>query len=346
METGASTSVDRRADPEQWHHAADSNQPLTTQWDDGAHSGSAPGKVPTSSASAPSVVAAMLHDLHAVPGMRVLEIGTGTGWNAALLAHRLGPQAVTTIEVDPAVAATAHAALQRAGLAVTLVVGDGLHGHPPHAPYDRIIATMGLRAIPYAWVRQTTPGGAILAPWGTHYSHNDAVVRLVVSDNGSASGHFTRPVQFMKARAHRLTRTPHAQYVPGGLASATNHVSTTTLRVADLQNPAFVFAAGLLMGHDCVSVHDQRGNAHALWLYGISDRSFAAAVLHDEHAEATVYEGGPRRLWVQLEAAHRWWVGAGRPAVDRFGLTVTPSGDQPWLDNPHHLLPEASYSGG
>jgi protein-L-isoaspartate O-methyltransferase len=72
------------------------------QVDDGHPSG--PGKrgcYITSSASPPEVVALMLAALDAEPGMRVLEIGTGTGYNAALLAHRLGAQNITSVEIDP-----------------------------------------------------------------------------------------------------------------------------------------------------------------------------------------------------------------------------------------------------
>ncbi|WP_141726977.1 methyltransferase domain-containing protein, partial [Streptomyces niveus] len=75
--------------------------------------GTEPGVVATSSASMPSVVAAMLRDLDVSDGMRVLEIGTGTGWNAALLAHRLGSGNVVSVEIDAEVVARARAALGR-----------------------------------------------------------------------------------------------------------------------------------------------------------------------------------------------------------------------------------------
>lgn len=106
---------------------------------------------PSSSNSMPSNVATMLGYLDipsgAETGMRVLEVGTGTGtgWNAALLAARLDDDAVTTIETDPTVAAGARTALTTAGYAPHIVTGDGLHGYPPHAPYERIISTATAR---------------------------------------------------------------------------------------------------------------------------------------------------------------------------------------------------------
>ncbi|MFI9585970.1 methyltransferase domain-containing protein [Streptomyces sp. NPDC052236] len=342
MTTRTSTRSDREVEPAAWYWYADTNVPITTQWDDGRHTGTAPGSVPTSSASAPSVVSAMLRDLDVRDG-KALEIGTGTGWNAGLLARRLGGQQVTTVEVDAMVARSAKAALHDAGLDPAVVVADGLLGHPQGAPYDRIIATMGLRAVPYAWVRQTVPGGVIVAPWGTHYSHTDAVARLVVGEDGSsASGRFTRPVEFMKARAHphRLARAPHSEYVPGGdVAAAAESTSSTTLSarglgIEDRLPHPFPFAAGLLLGQDCVSASDRRGDSCSVWLYGITDRSWAATVLRDGQPASTVYQGGPRRLWDQTETAHRWWTDTGEPQVHRFGLTVTSEGEQAWLDTP------------
>jgi protein-L-isoaspartate O-methyltransferase len=194
-ETGEAVSVKRAENPASWHTYANSNVPIVTQWDDGAHEGDEPGEVFTSSSSMPSVVFSMLADLDVRPGQRVLEIGTGTGWNAALLAHRVGAGNVVTIEVDAAVAESARAALRHHGFgAVEVVTGDGLLGYPERAPYDRVIVTCGLRAGLFTWVEQTVPGGVVLVPWGTYYSFTEATARLVVAEDGrSASGGSARP---------------------------------------------------------------------------------------------------------------------------------------------------------
>ncbi|MFI0940672.1 methyltransferase domain-containing protein [Streptomyces sp. NPDC021020] len=343
MTTRTSTAVSRADDPDAWFGFADADVPLTTQWDDGRHQGPAPGRVPTSSASAPTVVAAMLHALDVHDGMRVLEIGTGTGWNAALLARRLGEEYVTSIEIDPAVAAAAATALHDAGTAPTLIVGDGLLGYPQRTPYDRVVSTMAVRSVPYAWVRQTAPRGMLVTPWGTHYSNADALARLVVADDHSrAEGHFIRPVEFMKARSHRRGRAPHTEYVPGGdVVAAADRTTTTDLTAADLTAPDFAFAAGLITGHDCVSAWERRGPQVAFWLYGITDRSWAATVLTDDQPTSTVHQGGPRLLWNDLHAAHQWWTDSARPDPTRFGLTVTPTTETTWLDTSHHPVPAA-----
>ncbi|MGH3929785.1 MAG: methyltransferase domain-containing protein [Pseudonocardiaceae bacterium] len=124
--------VIRQDDPADWLELVHSDVPLVTQVDDGATAPGQPGTYPTSSISQPSLVAMMLARTQLAEGHRVLEIGTGTGYNAALLAHRLGPENVTTIEIDPVVADFARAALDRAGFgAVTVITGDGALGYPP-----------------------------------------------------------------------------------------------------------------------------------------------------------------------------------------------------------------------
>ena len=105
-----------------------------------------------SSSSQPSLMALMCQALEVGDGQRVLEIGAGTGYNAALLAHRLGPGAVTTVDLEPEITASARAHLDaygtRAARSVAVVTGDGALGHPPRAPYDRIMATCALPSVP------------------------------------------------------------------------------------------------------------------------------------------------------------------------------------------------------
>ena len=122
--------------------------------------------VATSSASAPGIVAAMLAQLDVRPGHRILEIGAGTGYNAALLACLCGPAGqVTTVELDSVVAAEAKNALATAGWGqVTVIVGDGEYGYAPGAPYDRIIVTAGAWDLPKAWADQLAPDGLLVAP--------------------------------------------------------------------------------------------------------------------------------------------------------------------------------------
>lgn len=119
-----------------------------------------------SCASAPYVVAMMLDQLHVQPGNRILEIGAGTGYNAALLAQLTGrADLVTTIDIDPDVTEQATQALTAAGYGdVHVITGDGALGYPGHAPYDRLIATVSPWDIPAAWWNQLTDGARLVAP--------------------------------------------------------------------------------------------------------------------------------------------------------------------------------------
>lgn len=122
--------------------------------------------VPTSSASAPGTVAGMLEQAQVRPSQRVLEVGAGTGYNAALLAHLVGPSgSVTTIEYDADVADAARMHLIAYGADdVRVVTGDGTLGAPEDAPFDRILVTAGAWDVSQAWVQQLAPGGRIVLP--------------------------------------------------------------------------------------------------------------------------------------------------------------------------------------
>ena len=119
-----------------------------------------------SCASQPGIVAMMLHQARIEPGMRVLELGTGTGYNAALIGHLAGPTGhVVTIDVDADLTDNATARLKDAGTTnVQVVLGDGALGHQDGAPYDLIIATVGCHRVPTAWVTQLAQGGRLIAP--------------------------------------------------------------------------------------------------------------------------------------------------------------------------------------
>jgi protein-L-isoaspartate(D-aspartate) O-methyltransferase len=108
----------------------------------------------------------MLDQLDAQPGERVLELGAGTGYNAALLAHLVGESGhVTTLDVDDDLVEGARAHLAAAGITnAEAVTRDGALGYAEGAPYDRIIATVGAHGVPHAWLQQLAPGGRLLVP--------------------------------------------------------------------------------------------------------------------------------------------------------------------------------------
>ncbi|MEU6102116.1 methyltransferase domain-containing protein [Streptomyces flaveolus] len=172
---------------ERWVRGAYADVPLATRLRDGEL---------LSSSSQPSLMAMMLVELDVADGNRVLEIGAGTGYNAALLAHRLGDDGlVTTVDLDPEITGSARRHLTAAGYRPAVVTGDGARGVPERAPFDRIIATCALPTIPRAWLVQCRPGGRILAPLAT------GLIALTVRDAGHAEGHFLHtPAYFVPLR--------------------------------------------------------------------------------------------------------------------------------------------------
>ena len=125
-------------------------------------------QVPISSSSQPTMMAIMLEQIQTTPGMRVLEIGTGTGYNAALLAHLLGdPNDVWTVDVTEEFCGEAREHLRAAGVeGVHVVCADGWGGWSEAAPYDRVIVTASAHDIAPAWVLQLREDGLLVVPWG------------------------------------------------------------------------------------------------------------------------------------------------------------------------------------
>ncbi len=121
--------------------------------------------IPSSSSSQPSMMASMLERLDLRPGLRVLEIGAGTGYNAALLAKIVGAGGrVVSVELDPATARGARRRLASVESRVKVVRGDGREGWPRGAPYDRIVVTASAPAVPRAWCDQLAEGGLLELP--------------------------------------------------------------------------------------------------------------------------------------------------------------------------------------
>ncbi|MET9392287.1 methyltransferase domain-containing protein [Streptomyces sp. NPDC006624] len=171
---------------ERWMRGAYEDTPLATRLRDGEL---------LSSSSQPSLMADMLAALEVADGSTVLEIGAGTGYNAALLAHRLGDDRVTTVDLDPEITESARRHLAAAGYHPAVVTGDGTRGVPERAPFDRIIATCAVSSVPQAWLAQSRPGGRILMPLAT------GLVLLTVSGAAHAEGRFLRtPAYFVPLR--------------------------------------------------------------------------------------------------------------------------------------------------
>jgi len=145
--------------------------------------------------SQPFIVALMTELLDPAPDHVMLEVGTGTGYQAAVLGALV--RRVYSVEVIPALSAQAATALAHEAVGnVSLRVGDGASGWPEHAPYDGIIVTAAGPTVPPALVTQLRPGGRMVTPLGEPFS--DQMLTLIVKDaGGSVSRRDILPVAFV-----------------------------------------------------------------------------------------------------------------------------------------------------
>jgi len=130
--------------------------------------------------SAPHMVAIMVEQLKLKPGMKVLEIGAGSGYHAAVCADVIGPEGhLYTVERIASLASFAEGNLKKTGYAsiVTVIFGDGSNGLPEHAPYDRIFVAAGAPDIPEPLTEQLVDGGMLLIPVGGRYYQD--LIRIV-----------------------------------------------------------------------------------------------------------------------------------------------------------------------
>ncbi|WP_439678256.1 methyltransferase domain-containing protein [Embleya sp. MST-111070] len=312
--------VDRAADPDRWARLVYAG-PYDAAITEVTH-----GR-PTSSLSCTSVVADMLDSLDLAPGHRVLELGTGTGWNAALIAHHVGPTGtVTSVEVDPTLANLARTTLTRAGIDVDIRVGDGAKGCPDNVPYQRIIATYAVDRVPNAWIEQLEPGGDLVFPWGRlgHFA-------LTLDPTGTtATGWCQGLAQFMSARDTTPTPTfddihthhptiDHEHEITRDLAPLRTNNVMWALRVA-LPDVRYTITAP---GSDGTTVRVHDGAA-----------SWATLTTTRGDDRVLVREGGPRRFVGELLAAWDRWTDDGRIRLYDYGMTVTPTEQYVWAGDP------------
>lgn len=242
-----------------WLRGVYTDAPLATRLRDGEL---------VSSSSQPSLMAKMLEALDVRDGDNVLEIGAGTGYNAALLCHRLGDDLVTTVDLDEEITESARSHLERLGYRPAVVTGDGARGCPSRAPFDRILVTCTLPRIPFAWLGQCRPGARILAPLST------GLIALTVRDAELAEGRFLHTSAYFVPLRGATAAPPGTYGSPQGLPYEL------------VENERLQFMLVLTSG-----------------------------ALHPREA---------------LDL----WRREGRPARERFGVTVTAAGQWSWLDDP------------
>jgi methyltransferase of ATP-grasp peptide maturase system len=312
-----------------WLDAVYDDRPLVTALAKNA----AGGRVTMSSSSQPALMLRMLAALDVRLGHRVLEIGTGTGYNAGLLAHRLGDGQVFSVDIGAGLVEAARVRLASLGYAPTLAAVHGAFGLPDQAPFDRIIATCSVPAVPWAWAEQLREGGLVLVDVKrSAHTGNLALLRrypdrlegrflpkwatfMAIRDTDGApptlTGVTMQPEEGWRSST-QLDPQPWTAVVPWFLASS---------RLP--QRLVFAYRGRSETGSEWATFRGDDGS----WCM--------VRTQPDERGRREVCEGGPIGIWTQFERAHNQWDMLGRPGWDRLGLTVLPDGShRVWLDEP------------
>jgi protein-L-isoaspartate O-methyltransferase len=297
---------------------------------------------PTSSSSAPSLMAEMLHALelgdNSSEQTNVLELGIGAGYNAALLCHRLGPDRVTSVEVDPLIAARARTALASAGYHPAVVTGDGTRGHPSGAPYHRVIATVALPRVPPALLAQAIPGALLLLPLVFAGSGGlMALLRCTGPDRASGPilPHYGG---FMASRDHAEVSAPVVG--PLSLAKARPVRLPVEALAGDTHPSSFYLSLRCRTRYRTLGfTPSDDSTGPQLWGCGADGSTFTVVSAPEElRAKPRVVSCGP--LWNALESAYQDWLDLGRPARDRFGVEVAGCQSWVWRDTPDQVVRE------
>ncbi|MGQ9601612.1 MAG: methyltransferase domain-containing protein [Candidatus Bipolaricaulia bacterium] len=271
---------------------------------------------PPSSTSQPALVAQMLELLELKPAMNVLEIGAGTGYNAALMQEIVGKKGrITTIDIQEDVADQTRRLLQAAGYdKIEVIAKDGALGHSENAPYDRIIATVGCPDISFRWAEQLRDNGFMLIPLQHGCEGFNPLVRIWKEDS-KLLGKFTSISGFMSIRGelgveqrmsfakqeslHR--REPAVKYPLFGSLKELNKLRGKGRWDEILAFPLFI------------AIADER----ACWL-GLYDEEKGAIEIEVREAKLALY--GDEILYYDLKKLYDRWEELGRPGLADWRL--------------------------
>ncbi|MFD7499433.1 methyltransferase domain-containing protein [Streptomyces sp. NPDC059850] len=284
---------------------------------------------PSSSSTAPSLMVRMLEALDIADDHTVLELGTGTGYNASLIAHRLrDAKQLTTADIDPELTSSARDRLQACGHSPTVLTCDASE-HQWTRTYDRVVATCGLPRINQSLRMAVTPGGRLIANVMPPLSVGLAV--LTADGEGNLQGHFHPDGGTFMAARHDATT--YARAAPGTPGVHQEGKADIPLEAFDDYRFKFLLAAHL------PGVELQYGTE--------DDRVMRRLVLPDGSSAEAQYEGGrplsyresgKREVWAVAARCWDWFEQNDRPGWERFGLTITHQDHHFWFESPDHIL--------
>lgn len=314
----------RRATAGDWERVYSPRTLVTALADRGGY------QEPMSSSTNPELMAQMLEILDIEDGQRALEIGTGTGYHAGLMCHRLGDRNVFSVDIDANLVALARQRLASIGYRPTLAALDGELGFAEHQPYDHIIATCSVPAVPRSWGEQLAPGGSILVDLKLAISAGN-LVHLRRHEYRLEGRFISRWASFMAMRHHADQHTPMPRVDPD--ESHDRRYRTEVPTQPWREAPVVWFLAQLHLPRGVIygAILDPDVRQPTAATMTAPDGSWAKIDLTDR----TVTEAGDTPLWEPVEWAYQLWLNVARPGWGRLGLTVDGDGrNQVWIDKP------------
>jgi protein-L-isoaspartate O-methyltransferase len=319
------TAVDGPSDHEAWANAAYSDTTLVTRIGPAHADHADPVRpvtgLPTSSSTLPSLVVTMLRHGRLTPGLRLLDLATGSGYSAALACHRLGDELVTTLDVDPYLTQTAAERLDRIGLHPNIFTSDA--GSELPGTFDRIVSMVSMARIPASWLTALAPGGRLV----TTITGTGLIITADKTRDGGASGR----VEWDRA-SFMATRTSD-DYPPAlnDLFTASNlddgEITVSPFPVLDVMQAWEVWS---MLSLTTPGIEHRTGTqddgSRTTWMLH-RDGSWARAHTAPGEHTTTVHQGGPRRLYDLLEQIRWRWLQQGELPVYGAQVTISPDGE-------------------
>ncbi|MFD9958453.1 methyltransferase domain-containing protein [Amycolatopsis sp. NPDC059020] len=289
-------------------------------------------QIPVSSSTKPDLMVRMLEFLDVSAGMRILEIGTGTGYNAALLAHRLGSRQVCSVDIDAGLVDTARARLDQLGYHPSLVAADGAADLAHLGPFDRIIATCSVPTVPAPWIHELRPGGMVLAHVEGPLGAGNLAALYRESARPTLQGRF---LPWWGCFMRRRTAAGPVTGAPRPEPSADRPTTRSTAVDPAALEGGFAFVAQLSLPAGMFrSVRMNDAGEPVTYLASPDGSWCEVARQPGEDGLRPVREAGPTSLWQNVEMAWEDWTALKEPACHEFGLTITPDEQLIWHADP------------
>jgi protein-L-isoaspartate O-methyltransferase len=263
---------------------------------------------PTSSSTLPGLVVSMADRLGVKPGDRVLDVGTGSGYSAALFGHRFGDANVTSVDVDPYLVTAARDRLAEFGRHPHMEAIDAT-GELPDTVYDRIMATVSVRPVPASWLRALRPGGRLV----TSIAYTALLITATKGADGIARGTVQPdPATFMETRQQADYPPKLNEVFASARVREGDDVRHPYGPILDLWQDwplRYLFELDTPGVETRAAAYDD--GRRVVWLLA-ADESWARA---EDGPRPLIHQAGPRRLWDALDRVSRKW-----EEHDRFPL--------------------------